>query len=314
VQPTSGGSGTAPVEGIRHKDYFLGLFRTGSSPYHMAVRAWSDFFAARLTDELTRLGISTAGGPAVHVEVRRLDVSIPKLAGGVTCTLTLDVVVRYPDGEQKVVPVRADGEANGGRVCTGRAANAAVRHILTARWLAGEAATTAVGSAAAVETAELLPGTKGRYGTLWSIHVGGGRARLSGADTVEDQARSIFSLGVTFGLSMTKNLFVTANAYAESSTSSPNEVTLSTGGAGFGAAYYLDRSVLLSAAFMLALPSKDETTPEGPGMGGHLMLGKEWQTSSSMWLGGAVRVFSTWSFEDGSQLLGLALMGTVVFN
>lgn len=320
-EPAAGGRGTAPVRGIRHRDYLLGLFRVGSSPYEIDVRQWSEFFRRGLSAELRKGAVALEPGARLHVEVRSLDVDIPRLAGGVSCTLSVEAILRSASGGRRVFPIEAAGKANSGPACIARASSGAIRHILHAPWLIGATAAPAPVPSpepaierGPVERAELLPGTRGRYGTLWSLHLGGGRMRLAGAEGFADQSRTALSFGLTFGIALTRNLFFTSNAYADAALTPEGETAISHGSAGFGAAYYLGGEVLLSAAFMLDLPSKRDNAFEAPGMGFHAMVGKEWQLTSSTWVGGAARPFASWSFENGARILGLVLMTTVAFN
>jgi len=304
VQPIAGGTGAAPVEGIKHRELYLDSIHGMPSPYVMDVRRWSEYFRDSLRSEFDRAGVSTATGPTVHVEVRSLVVDRPFVLGATTCLLKAEVIVRA-SGMARTHPVQAKGIAQKSHTCIGRAVAAAVRHIVAAPWLAeGEFARPAGPSYVhpPVEEAALLPDTLGRYGMQLVGHFGVGGLRLQ--TSAGDSSHLGWSWALGLDVEVQKNFFFSGSVHVDAGT-------LAAAGAGFSG--YVGGSLLLSASFIVGGAGSDEDEVSLPALGGQLLFGKQFQVSPSLWLGVATRPVAMWSL-DGGHAFGMSLLSTVVWN
>jgi hypothetical protein len=266
----------------------------------MDVRRWSEEFRDSLASELRRAGVSTTTGPLVHVEVRTLDVDSPFAFGASTCRLEANLFVQGPNAVQ-VFPVVADGRAEKDHTCIGNAFAAMVRHIVASPWLA----TTSGGPSTvptSTERAELLPNTDGRYGLQFSLQMGAGAVRLVGGGSASSELGPAF--GIALDLPIRQNFFFTGSVQGERAA----------GALGIGFSHYVASSFLISYSFLAGGDNGSEGTElRVPALGGQVMLGKQWQVSSSFWLGFAVRPWAMWSLDEGRGY-GASLFSTVTIN
>ena len=304
AQPVAKGSGMAPVRGIEHQEWYLWhSIRGGKSPYGIDKRRWSEYFRDAIGKELARLGVPTSSGPEVSVDIRSLDVD-ESILGPTTCRLEAHAIVR-DGGLQRVYPIAADGMADKPHRCIGRAVAAAVRHIVSAPWLANEVLHAPGGPSTMLAPRErtgLLSGTAGRYNFQLGAQVGANAIRIKTDDGHVNEV--VMAYGLVLDLEIRRDFFFSGSVIGDRRTNLA---------IGVGFSYYLDSSVLLSGSFLAGGVGTDTQEDFDIALGGQLLVGKQWRVLRSTWLGVAARPFALWGF-DGNRGYGMALLGTVSVN
>jgi hypothetical protein len=170
------------------------------------------------------------------------------------------------------------------------------------------------------------------------MHIGGGATHVSGADAYGEALTASGgsgSLGIALGGAIVPNLIVFGNLFGSGISkptltiaglgSGTSDSSVAVSGIGPGVAYYFERINLYLSGTLAAMHVEIDDVNRHPlyqsktGVGGQVMVGKEWWISQNWGLGGAVE-FVAASMKDNNNSniswtsTGFSLLFSATYN